>query len=65
MEKKFHFIYKITNLINNRYYYGMHSTNNLEDGYFGSGKLIRLSIKKYGQNNHRFEILEFLPNRES
>ena len=64
MEKKFHFIYKITNLINNRYYYGMHSTNNLDDGYFGSGKLIRLSVKKYGQINHKFEILEFLPNRE-
>jgi hypothetical protein len=65
MEKKFHFIYKITNLINNRYYYGMHSTNNLEDGYFGSGKIIRLSVKKYGLENHKFEILEFLTNRES
>jgi len=64
MEKNFHFIYKITNLINNRYYYGMHSTNNLNDGYFGSGKLIRLSVKKYGLINHKFEILEFLPSRE-
>ena len=30
---KYHFLYKTTNLINNKYYYGMHSTNNLNDGW--------------------------------
>jgi hypothetical protein len=42
----------------------MHSTNNLEDGYLGSGKRIRYSINKYGKENHKIEILEFLPSRE-
>ena len=37
-EKQYHFIYKTTNIITERYYYGMHSTDNLEDGYLGSGK---------------------------
>ena len=31
-ERKYHYLYKITNLVNNKYYYGIHSTDNLEDG---------------------------------
>ena len=62
--KKHHFIYKTTNLINNKFYVGMHSTDNLEDGYVGSGKRLGNSIQKYGLENHGFEILEFLSSRE-
>lgn len=63
-QKKYHYIYKTTNLIKNYFYIGMHSTDNLEDGYFGSGKRLRYSINKYGKENHKIEILEFLPSRE-
>jgi hypothetical protein len=62
--RKYHYIYKTTCLITNRYYIGMHSTDNLEDGYQGSGKRLWRSINKYGRENHKTEILEFLPNRE-
>jgi group I intron endonuclease len=61
---KFHFIYKTTNLLSNKFYIGMHSTNNLKDGYVGSGKRLRYAIKKYGIENFKFEIIEFCENRE-
>lgn len=63
-QKKYHFIYKTTNLINGKYYYGLHSTNNLDDGYLGSGRRLRYSINKYGKNNHKREILEFCNSRK-
>ena len=62
--KKYHFIYKTTNKINGKYYYGMHSTDNLEDGYIGSGKRLWYSIRKYGKDNFIIERLEFFDDRE-
>ena len=64
-EKQYHFIYKTTNLLNGKYYYGMHSTDNLNDGYMGSGRRLKRSLNKYGKENHKVEILEFLPDRKS
>jgi hypothetical protein len=61
---KYHFLYKTTNLINNKYYYGMHSTYKLDDGYLGSGKILRYSIRKYGKENFGIEIIEFFSSRE-
>ena len=64
MEHKYHYFYKITNLLNNHFYYGIHSTDNLNDGYFGSGQRLKMAIKLYGRENFKKEILKFFDSRE-
>ena len=64
-DKKYHYIYKTTNIINNKFYIGMHSTDNLNDGYLGSGKRLWFSINYHGKDNHKIEILEFCDDRET
>ena len=63
-QKKYHFIYRTTNLLNGKFYVGMHSTDDLEDGYVGSGKILGYSIRKYGLENHKCEILECFSSRD-
>ena len=63
-DKKYHFLYKTTNLLSGRYYLGMHSTNDLDDGYLGSGAQLRKAIRKYGKENFKREIIEFCSSRE-
>lgn len=64
-QQKYHIIYKTTCKKTNKWYIGMHSTNNLEDGYQGSGLHLLRSIKAYGKDEHTVEILEFCEDRES
>lgn len=64
MEKKHNCFYKTTNTLNGKYYYGIHSTNNLEDGYLGSGRTMIKAIKKYGKSNFTKEIIADYPTRK-
>ena len=63
-QKKYHYIYKTTCKITGKFYVGMHSSDSLEDGYLGSGKILGYSRAKYGDENHVREILEFCVSRE-
>ena len=58
-----HVLYKITNTVNGKIYVGVHSTDDVDDGYMGSGKLIRLAIEKYGIDSFTKETLETFSSR--
>jgi len=51
------YIYKTTNLINNKIYVGQHYSK--RKNYIGSGTLLKEEIKKYGKENFYCEILEY------
>ena len=63
-QKTIHYLYKTTCKVTGRYYIGMHSTSNIDDGYLGSGKRLRYSIRKHGEDNHKKEVLELFESRE-
>ena len=51
-------LYRITNKLSGEYYIGKHNGWE-QNGYWGSGYRIRNSIKKYGIENFKYEILCF------
>lgn len=61
----FYYLYEIRNKINGKIYVGVHKTENINDGYMGSGKVIRNAIIKYGIENFEKVILETFENAEA
>ena len=57
MENHVYTVYKITNLINQKFYIGVHKTKDPHDQYMGSGVAIRKAITKYGSDSFKKEIL--------
>ena len=56
--------YKTTNVITGEYYIGSHKTDNPNDDYLGSGRMLRKSIKEYGIEAHKKEVIATFDNRE-
>lgn len=63
MAKKFHILYRTECLITNKFYIGVHSTDNINDGYLGSGLILKRSILKYGKDKHIRTIISLFNNR--
>lgn len=61
----FYYMYQITNKVNNKIYVGVHKTKSLDDGYMGSGKVIKSAIEKHGILNFEKVILEHFENQEA
>jgi hypothetical protein len=60
--ERFFLVYKTTNKIKGEYYIGVHVTDDLEDGYLGSGKRLSYSLSKYGRDAFEREILATFNN---
>lgn len=61
---KFYGIYKTTNKVNGMMYIGQHITDDIDDGYLGSGTYLQNAINKYGKEAFEKEWLEFAENAE-
>jgi hypothetical protein len=57
-------VYKVTNLLNGKYYIGAHKTEDLNDGYYGSGVAVKQAIDKHGRDNFQKEILFIYNNAD-
>lgn len=66
----YYYTYKITCLkgsLKDHYYFGQHHTENLDDGYIGSGRKIRDYFKKYPEKegySYTKEIIAFYNNKD-
>ena len=58
------YIYKTTNLVNNKVYIGQHKALEKDNSYLGSGKILKQAIQKYGKGNFTNEILEWCENQD-
>lgn len=63
-EYRYHILYRTVNIINSKFYIGVHSSNDKKDKYIGSGVALKRAIKKYGRENFIKENLFFCKNRE-
>lgn len=60
----YHYVYLITNTITNKKYIGKHSTENLQDGYLGSGVIIKKILSQGQRKILKKDILEFYQTEE-
>lgn len=61
-KNKVMYVYKTTNLINNKIYIGVHKSKRKK--YLGSGKILKQAIKKYGKENFKCEIIEYCESED-
>lgn len=62
--KTFNYIYLITNILDGKIYIGKHSTDNLDDGYMGSGVALHRAYNKYGIEHFTKKILAYADTLE-
>ena len=59
-----HIVYRTTHIPSGHYYIGVHSTENLNDGYLGSGRLLVEALERDGPRAFKREVLREFPTRQ-
>lgn len=59
------YIYKTTNLLDNKIYIGQHKGKLFDPNYYGSGSWFCSVFRKYGKENFRCEIIEECKTQQS
>lgn len=59
-----YFVYRTVCLINGKEYIGCHKTEDIDDGYLGSGKYLKRAIEKYGRESFRREVIQYCDTEE-
>lgn len=59
---KHYIVYKTTNIVNEKIYIGIHATNDLDDGYLGSGTKFKRSLRHYGKDKFKRDVLHDFDN---
>ncbi len=61
-----YYVYKITNIVNNKIYIGVHKSDSIQsDQYLGSGKILNVAVIKYGRDKFKRDILYEFENKQS
>ena len=59
------YIYKTTNLLDNKIYIGQHKGKLFDPDYYGSGSWFSSVFRKYGKENFRCEVIEECKTQQS
>lgn len=57
-------VYRTQNIVNGKYYFGVHKTKNPYDGYLGSGKVLKRAIAKFGEQSFIKNVCFVFDNAE-
>ena len=60
---RYYIVYQTTCLVNGKIYVGQHQTDDIHDGYLGSGKNLRKAIIKYGKDSFVREVIAIFDNK--
>lgn len=63
-EEKLFVVYSTENKINNKKYIGVHGAYQANDGYLGSGILLKQAVKKYGKENFQYSIIKICNSKK-
>jgi hypothetical protein len=57
-------VYRTQNIVNGKYYFGVHKTQDPYDKYLGSGKILKSAIAKYGEDRFLKNVCFIFDNAE-